>query len=225
MRLLLYVLFIFSLFSLKAQKHTLEFRVLNPAIHNGEFVDIVFKNNTKYNYCIVIDTLFYSSNQFSYDGNFHNPVVFLYDRKGKDIPIIREVNNHRFSYDSINLNRKKGNFLSKKSDTLLVDENVMYSNLFKNGFVNTLNVFEIKSGKSLQLKIPFNLVIKYLKDDTHKYYEIDRSKKYEGQIVYLIKQEYIEKYISKEKIDSLEKKCFKFFTGRLVSNKVPLILK
>jgi len=65
------------------------------------------------------------------------------------------------------LNRKKGNFLSKKSDTLLVDENKMYSNLFKNGFVNTLTIYEIESGKSLQLKIPFNLVIKYLKNNLY----------------------------------------------------------
>nr|WP_315201014.1 hypothetical protein [uncultured Flavobacterium sp.] len=227
MRALLYVLFVFTVCSLKAQKHNLEFKILNTNIHDGEFVNIVFKNNTKYNYCFVIDTLFYSKDQFSYDGNFHNPIVFLCDNRGKNVPMILEIKDHGFHNDSINLklNSKKGNFLSKKSDTLLVDENKMYSNLFKNGFVNTLTIFEIESGKSLQLKIPFNLVIKYLKNNIHKYYEIDRLKQYKGQMVYLINREYIEKYISKEKINALEKKGFKFFTGSLASNKVPLILK
>ena len=225
MRALLYVLFVFNVISLKAQKSNLEFKLLNPTIKDGEFVHIVFKNSTKYNYCFIIDTLFYGKDQFSYDRNFHNPVVFLYDNKGSEIPIIMEIKDSGFHNYSINLNSKNGNFLTKKSDTLLVDESKMYAKLFKNGFVNTLTIYKVESGKSLQLKIPFNLVIKYLKDNTHKYYEIDKSKKYKGRIEYLIKREYIEKYIPKGKIDSLEKKGYKFFTGKIVSNKAPLILK
>ncbi len=130
-----------------------------------------------------------------------------------------EIKDSDFHNDSINLNSKKGNFLAKKSDTLLLDENKMYSKLFKNGFVNTLTIYKVESGKSLQLRIPFNLVIKYLKDNTHQYYELNRSKKHKAQVEYLIKRDYIEKYIPKGKKD------YKFFTGKIISNKVPLILK
>lgn len=225
MRVLLFVLLVFSVFSLKAQKYNLECEILNTSLHDGEFVNIVFKNNTKYKHCVIIDTLFYSKNKFSYDGNFHNPVLFLYNKKGIEVPIIREVKNSGFQYDSINLINEKGSFLIKKADTLLIDENKMYSELNKNGFINTLTIYKIESGKSLQLRIPFNLIVKYLKDNVHEYYKMDKSKKYYGQIEYLIRQEYIEKYISKEKIDLLKKTGYKIFTGKLVSNKVPFIIE
>ena len=37
-------------------------------------------------------------------------------------------------------------------------------------------------------------------------------------------EEYIDKYIPQQMIDSLKNKGYKFFTGKLVSNKVPLVL-
>lgn len=225
MRVLLFVLLVFSVLSLKAQKYNLECKILNTSLRDGEFVDVVFKNNSKYKYCVIIDTLFYSKSKFSYDGNFHNPILFLYSKKGIEVPIIMEVKDSGFQYDSINFISEKGSFLRKKADTLLIDENKMYSKLNKNGFVNTLTIYKIESGKSLQLRIPFNLVVKYLKNNLHEYYEMDKAKKYNGRIEYLIKQEYIEKYIPKEKIDLLKKTGYKIFTGKLISNKVPLIIE
>ncbi len=215
-------LFLFGLV-INAQNQ-LKLEILNSYIKDGEFVDIELKNNTKDSYCFIVDTLFYSKDRFTYDGNFHNPIVFLWDNHGKEIPIIKEVKNHGYTNDSIHLLNKEGtNFLSKKSDTLIVDEFKMYYNVYKNGFVSTLNIYKIEPGKSLQLKIPFNLVVKYLKDNVHEYYKINKTKKYKGRIEYLIQRKYIEKYISKKTIDSLENKGYKFFTGKLCSNKVPLI--
>ncbi len=207
-------------------QNKLKLEILNSNIKDGEFVDIKLKNNTKDKYCFILDTLFYSRDRFSYEQNFHNPIVFLWDNQGKEIPLVTEVKDHGHTNDSIHLlNKKGGNFLSKKSDTLIVNEYKMYYNVFKNGFVNTLNIYKIEPGKSLQLKIPFNLVVKYLKDNTHEYYELDKTKKNKGGIEYLIQREYIDKNLSKETIYLLEKKGYKFFTGNLSSNKVPLILK
>lgn len=224
MKILLYNL-IALFFLINGRNSDLELKMLNSKLHNGDSVLIEFKNNSKYNYCFIIDTNFYSRDVYYNRGKFQNPRVILYDNANNMIGVNVEIKDSGFYNDSINLNNKKTNFLSKKSDTLIVDELKMYSDLHKKGFVNTLNVYKIKSGKSLRLKIPFNLVVKYLKDNVHEYYEIDKSKKYKGRIEYLIKREYIEKYISKDKIDSLEKKGYKFFTGKLVSNKVPLTLK
>lgn len=222
----LFSLTLFLLVLLVNAQNKLKLEILNSYIKDGEFVDIKLKNNTKDKYCFIVDTLFYSRDRFSYDGNFHNPIVFLWDNQGKEIPIVTEVKDHGPTNDSIHLlNKKGGNFLSKKSDTLIVNEFQMYYNVFKNGFVSTLNIYKIEPGKSFQLKIPFNLVVKYLKDNIHEYYEIDKTKKYKGRIEYLIQREYIDKYISKETVYFLENKGYKFFTGKLSSNKLPLILK
>lgn len=222
----LFSLTLFLLVLLVNAQNKLKLEILNLYIKDGEFVDIKLKNNTKDKYCFIIDTLFYSRDRFSYDGNFHNPIVFLWDDQGKEIPIVTEVKDHGTTNDLIHLlNKKGGNFLSKKSDTLIVNEFQMYYSVFKNGFVSTLNIYKMEPGKSLQLKIPFNLVVKYVKDNTHEYYEIDKTKKYKGSVEYLIQREYIEKYIPKEKVDSLKKKGYKFFTGKLSSKKMPLILQ
>ncbi|MCG9791983.1 hypothetical protein [Flavobacterium algicola] len=202
-----------------------ELHILNSNISSGSCVLIEFKNNSRYNYCFVVDTNYYSRDFYPNRINFRNPKIFLYDISGNMTGMNVEIKDHISINDSIIRDHNKINSLSRKGDTLLVNEFKLYSDLNKNGFVNTLMIYTVKPKQSLKLKVPFNLVTKYIKDGVHEYYEVDSSKKYKARIEYMIKREYIEKYIPKEKINSLEKKGCKFFTGKLVSNKVPLILK
>lgn len=220
-----FIFMIFCQIILNDKNQKINIKILNSELEDGQDVNIEINNNSKFNYCFVIDTSFYIQNRLSYDGNFDNFSISLCeDSTGKKISSSKEVNNHGSFNDSI-FNQREKSLIKKKNDTLLIDEHIYYRNLYKTGFVNTLYVYKIESGKSLKLKIPFNLVIKYMNQGVHQYYEIDRSKKYKAQIEYLIKREYIEKYILKSKIDSLEKNGYKFFTGKIISNKIPLVLK
>lgn len=219
------MLILFCQFTLTVNAQKINLKLLSSKLENGQYVNIEIKNDSNFDYCFVIDTSFYIQNRLSYDGNFDNFSISLCEvGKGKKISSSKEVNNHR-NFNDYSINQTKKEAIEKKNDTLLIDERIFYKNLYKNGFVNTVKIYKIKHGKSLRLKIPFNLVIEYLNQGVFQYYKIDKSKKYKAQVDYLIKREYIEKYIPKEKIDSLEKKGCEFFTGRLVSNKVPLILK
>ncbi|MDX6188024.1 hypothetical protein SGQ83_01565 [Flavobacterium sp. Fl-318] len=199
--------------------------ILDSKLEDGQFVNVKIKNNSKLNYCFVIDTSFYTRNRLSYDGNFENFSIYLY-KNGieKKIPASKEVTNHIKFKDSI-VDKRKGKAIEKKNDTLIVDEYFLYKSLYKNGFVRTLSVIKVKSGKSIYLRIPFNLVIKYLNQGVNQYYNIDRTKKYSVGIEYMIKQEYIDKYIHKKEKNSFENEGYTFFIGSLVSNNVSLVLK
>jgi hypothetical protein len=71
--------------------------------------------------------------------------------------------------------------------------------------------------------MPFNLV-KDIDEETTIYYKLNDNEKYKCEIEYSIKKDFISKRFSNRVIDSVKKKGYKFFTGKLVSNKVPLIL-
>jgi hypothetical protein len=91
----------------------------------------------------------------------------------------------------------------------------------KDGFLSTIL---IKKGTNYKMKIPFFLVVKYMIDKSHMYYDLDKKKKYRKKIFYAINREFIKKNLARNKIDSIEKKGIKIFIGKLVSNKVPLII-
>jgi hypothetical protein len=224
MKILLMLVLIFQ-YTLNLKAQNINLRILNSKLKDGETIDVEIKNNSRYNYCFVIDTLFYIQNRLSYDGNFDNFSIYLYDDNAKTkIASSKEVNYHRSFKDSAFYYRKK-NVFEKANDTLVIDERIFYKNLYKHGFINGLNIVEIKSGNSFYLKIPFNLVIYYLSQGVYQYYATNRTKSYKIAIEYMIKQEYIYKYISRKKIDSLNMKGYKLFTGTLKSNKVPLVIK
>ncbi|WP_296685643.1 hypothetical protein [Flavobacterium sp.] len=224
MKILLFNLItIFFLINGIDKNPNMEIKILNSNLKNGDTILIEFKNNTKYNYCFLIDANYYNRDVYFNRNKFQNPKVVLYDDSNRSFGVIWEIKDSGFHNDTIYFN--KNNFLSKRSDTLIVNEFNLYSKLYKKGrFNNTLTFYKVRAGKSFKLKIPFHLVVEYLKDNVHSYYEIDKSKKYKGRIEYFIKQNYINKYVSKHKIDSIENQGYKIFTGSLKSNKVPLLL-
>ncbi|KIA99730.1 hypothetical protein OA88_19485 [Flavobacterium sp. JRM] len=226
-KLFLLIIFLFCLpiySQVKPQSH-LNFKILNTIVKDGEMITFQISNNSNIAYCFVIDTNYYSRDFYPNRINFKNPKIVLYDNDGNIRGMNVQIKDHISINDSIKKDTNETTFLSRKGDTLLIDEFKLYSDLYKNGFVSTLMIYTVKPKQSLKLRIPFNLVTKYLKDGVHEYYEIDNSKKYNARIEYMIKREYIEKYISKKTIESLENKGYKFFIGNLKSNNVPLKLK
>jgi hypothetical protein len=211
---------IFITYTFYGQNHKLICVLNEKSIKNNMFVEVEFKNHTKINYCLVIDTL-YLINRFAQEKSFQSPFLFLENKKRKNIDTFT-IKQTCAMIDTI-FNQKDLFRTKQVGDTLLVNKRVILKNLFKNGYKSSLNIFKIKAKSSLKLKIPFNLFLKYIEDGELKYYDINTKEKYFGRVKYMIKSEYIEKYIPQQKIDSLNNKGYKFFTGKLISNKVPLI--
>ena len=113
MKILLYNL-VALFFLINGRNSDLELKMLNSKLHNGDSVLIEFKNNSKYNYCFIIDTNFYSRDVYYNRGKFQNPRVILYDNANNMIGVNVEIKDSGFYNDSINLNNKKTNFLIKK---------------------------------------------------------------------------------------------------------------
>lgn len=219
-----FLFFIFISFFL-INNENLNLKVLNSNLVSGDSVDLMIKNNSDYTYCFVIDTNFYSRNTFINNDIFQNPTIVLYNKLGVKIKKNIQLKSSRYKLDSINVKNNFNDFLLNKGDTLFVDEFKMYSNLYKKGFVNTLAVFNIAPKQSIKIKVPFNLVTQYKKDNIKEYYDINRMDDYKARIEYFITRDFVEKSISKARIDSIESRGIKIFTGKLVSNKISLILK
>ena len=182
-------------------KPQLELYILDKSIKSGQPVNVILINKSKIDFCLVIDTLFDKSDE-NYDVRvFSNPTIWLQDLKGNEIPIIRTIYQYHLKIDTLILENK---------------------NIGRNS--NSMKFIIVKAGKSLKLKIPFNLTFKFLKDDSPVYYEINRSRKYNGRVYYRVSQNFINNNFHKNKIDSIKRKGYKFFIGNLESNKVPLII-
>ena len=204
MKAFMFVLLIFSLGYSQNVKKDFELIISDSYLKDSRLVNVKLKNNTKYNYCFVIDTT-YERSEPDFNQTIRNPKVILYD-----------------------LNKRKVDILSIKigPDDPPIDSLFDFTKIKEpKPWDSPVKVIYIKAKKSIYLKIPFDLVIRYKNLESSGIYQINRKKKYFGRIEYMIKQEYIDKYIPKEKIDSLKHKGHSFFTGRLISNKVPLILK
>ncbi|MFV8333287.1 hypothetical protein [Flavobacterium sp. GSP14] len=204
MKAIIFILSIFSFGYAQNVKKDFELVILDSYLKDSRLVNVELKNNTKFNYCFVIDTT-YEKSEPDFNPTICNPKVILYNLKNREVEV---------------LSIKMG------TDDPPIDSLLDFTKIkeFK-PWVSLAKVICIKAKKSIYLKIPFDLVIKYKNLESPGIYQINRKKKYFGRIEYMIKREYIEKYIPKEKIDSLERKGYKFFTGKIVSTKVPLILK
>lgn len=143
---------------------------------------------------------------------------FLFNCNNIDLPIIRDVRDFRSKKD-VNKNDFAQEF-NNRNDTLIVNESQSVTKKNK-----TLTFLTLKKGESLKIKIPFFLVVKYLKENVYQYYDINRKGKYKGNITYLINHDFITKNCSKKQIDSISRKGFDIFEGTLNSNKVPLIIE
>ncbi len=184
--------------------------ILSSEIKNGNFIFFEISNNTNYDYCFVMDTLFLNKEypQFYYLNAFYNPKIVLFENNGTRVSeFIKDESIPELS-------------INNSTIIDIVDKNS------KNKRTNSenLNLVIIKSHKKIKLKIPFELVTR-LNNESVSYYKLKKGVNYHGKIDYLIEQKFIDKRISIKKKDSVQRIGCRFFTGRLISNKVPLILK
>ena len=157
-----------------------------------------------------MDTLFLNKEypQFYYLNAFYNPKIVLFENNGTRVSeFIKDESIPELS-------------INNSTIIDIVDKNS------KNKRTNSenLNLVIIKSHKKIKLKIPFELVTR-LNNESVSYYKLKKGVNYHGKIDYLIEQKFIDKRISIKKKDSVQRIGCRFFTGRLISNKVPLILK
>lgn len=185
------------LFIQHAKPKKIEFLIIDKEIADKKNISVQLKNNSKFNYCFLIDTINYERNLQKFIPTFYNPEIKLFDSKDAELETII-----------------KGAFDGTIGD---------YSNENKK-FINPHLIF-LKAGNTLNLKIPFNVISNYKYDGFNpNFYRIDKSKQYYGRIIYLLKTKYIKSILSKKRIDSITKKGYSFFTGELQSNKVPFII-
>lgn len=183
--------------NISMSQKNLEIKILNNEIENGKIHKVLLINNSKQKFCFLIDTINYERNLQKYIPTFHNPEILLRELQDIELPTF-----------------KRGAFDGTIGD---------YSNTTKK-YIKPQLIF-LKAGKILNLKIPFNVISNYKYDGLNpNFYKIDKSKKYFGIIKYIIKTKYIKSILSKKLLDSVIKKGYKFFTGELLSNKVPFII-
>lgn len=209
-KILLILLLITILSFTNYTKPNFTLKILSSEIKNGNFIFFEISNNTNYDYCFVMDTLFLNKEypQFYYLNAFYNPKIVLFENNGTRVSeFIKDESIPELS-------------INNSTIIDIVDKNS------KNKRTNSenLNLVIIKSHKKIKLKIPFELVTR-LNNESVSYYKLKKGVNYHGKIDYLIEQKFIDKRISIKKKDSVQRIGCRFFTGRLISNKVPLILK
>lgn len=188
-------------------KSDIRLSIINTNIRDNEKITFQIKNNSKINYCFIIDTIFpiRSNDYYHYLNAFINPKLTIYDSQNKINSIwIKDISYDENSQNNTNLNNYGHNQKYVKEDKL--------------------SLIFVKANTSVKLNMPFNLVVRENKE-TIIYYKLNDNEKYKCEIEYSIKKEFINKRISSRVMDSIKKKGYKFFIGKIVSNKVPLILK
>lgn len=205
-KIFLFLLIIFFNFT-KYDKSDISLLILNANVRDDEKITFQIKNNSKNDYCFIMDTVFpeRSNDYYYYLNTFINPKLVIYDSQDKI--------NSRWVKDSHYYENSEKN--TKFND---------YEHNKRHVGDDKLSLIFVKANTSVKLNMPFNLFIRE-NSETLVYYKLDNNKIYKCEIKYFIMKEFIGKRISSTVIDSVEKKGYKFFTGKLISNKVPLILK
>lgn len=207
----IFCLILISLLSFtKYKEPNFSLKILSSKIKDGKNIIVELKNNTKYNYCFVMDTLFpyIEYPHYYYLDAFYNPKIVLYDNSNNKVfELIKDESIPEFSVNDSVISVNKNN-----SDEIIKTNR------------ENFNFIMVKSHSAIQLKIPFKIITR-LNHGSFSYYKLEKGEDYYGKIDYLIKQKFIDKRISVKSRDSIHKIGYKFFTGKLVSNKVPLILK
>lgn len=197
---LLIILFSFPEFN----KSVVTLRIINTKIRDNEKITFQIKNNSKINYCFVLDTVspIRSHDYYHNLSVFVNPKLIIYDSQNKVNSIwIKDVTFDQDALTKTNLNIYGDNQMSVKEDKFAL-------------------IF-VKANTSMVLNMPLNLIVRE-NDETIIYYKLNDNEKYKCKIEYSIKQEFIKNRISNSVMDSIKKKGYRFFTGKLASNKVSL---
>jgi hypothetical protein len=188
-------------------KPDIRLSILNTNIRDDEKITFQIENNSKNNYCFLMDTVFpiRSTDYFKDVCALINPKLTIYDSQNKTNSIwLKDVSYDENSQNSTNLNN--------------------YSHNQKHVKEPKLSLIFVKVNSSVKMKMPFHLVVRET-EEMIVYYKLNDSEKYKCQIEYSIEKEVITKRISSRVMDSIKKKDYTFFTGKIVSNKVPLIFK
>jgi hypothetical protein len=188
-------------------KPDIRLSILNTNIRDDEKITFQIENNSKNNYCFLMDTVFpiRSTDYFKDVYALINPKLTIYDSQNKTNSIwLKDVSYDENSQNSTNLNN--------------------YSHNQKHVKEPKLSLIFVKVNSSVKMKMPFHLVVRET-EEMIVYYKLNDSEKYKCQIEYSIEKEVITKRISSRVMDSIKKKDYTFFTGKIVSNKVPLIFK
>jgi hypothetical protein len=188
-------------------KPDIRLSILNTNIRDDEKITFQIENNSKNNYCFLMDTVFpiRSTDYFKDVYALINPKLTIYDSQNKTNSIwLKDVSYDENSQNSTNLNN--------------------YSHNQKHVKEPKLSLIFVKVNSSVKMKMPFHLVVRET-EEMIVYYKLNDSEKYKCQIEYSIEKEVITKRISSRVMDSIKKKDYTFFTGKIVSNKVPLICK
>lgn len=201
---LLIVFFSFPEFN----KSDIRLRIINKKLKDNEKITFQIKNNSSINYCFIIDTVFpiRSKDYYNYLKAFINPKLTIYDSQNKinsiwikDIDISynensqKNTNSNKFGYDQ--------KFLKE----------------------NKLSLIFVKAKTTVNLNMPFNLLVRDSKESI-VYYKINNNEKYKCEIEYSINKEFVNKKIPIRVTDSIKNKGYRFFIGSLKSNRVPLFL-
>lgn len=203
---LLASLIIFFSFT-KYNKPDIRLCILNTNIRDDEKITFQIENNSKNNYCFIMDTVFpIRSADYFHDLNaLINPKLTIYDSQNKTNSIwLKDVSYDENSQNNTNLNNYGRNKKSVKEAKL--------------------SLIFVKANSSVKMKMPFHLVVRET-EEMIVYYKLNDSEKYKCQIEYSIKKDFIDKRISSRVMDSIKKKDYRFFIGKIFSNKVPLIFK
>jgi len=197
-------LIFFTLSNCVAQSNV-ELKIIDSKIENDNWATVELINNSKFDYCFVMDTIrFWRDEPFAQSDFFLNPDVVLYDMKSKR-KVTEMISVSTSQFDDKSISHDNNCVLSVKPQLI-----------------------KLKKHNKLKLKIPFNLIKKSIlfKDENlYSYYKINKNNQYNGRIEYMVTNNFIKKYFKKNVLDSLSVKGYKLFTGKLLSNKVPLILK
>ena len=92
----------------------------------------------------------------------------------------------------------------------------------------TKDILTLKSKQKIKLSIPFRMKVNISEDCQYRYVTdtIDLNKQYYVNASYRIDNEYFKKYaLPKTVKDSLEQMGYELYESKIISNKVPLILK
>lgn len=168
-------------------------------------------NNSSSNYYITMDTN-RTYNYSAFNDKLNNSIILrpsVYNN-GKLIALKSEG----FVRKTIGIDKYKMECIS---------EEVKKSDKFYKDYVMMKNAIVVKSKSSKYMEIPFLLNFKTCYYTYN--YDIEKGEKYELQLEYQMSKETTEKWISKSKVDSLNKLSYAPYYKKIISNKIFLILK
>ena len=194
-------------------KGQITMRILNKSLKNNEMVNVLISNKSAIDYCLVIDNLFYLSNQSYIGTGFNNLQAVIIDKKNICVDKVREIK----EYDRKSI-PVQNNFQTFENDTLKVFVSAISGS-------KLLKLLKIGAKSSVVVKVPFNLVLIDMIKGEREWYDIKKQQKYVGQTFYSINSKFIKNNFVVAKLDSLANKKMKIYTGTIFSNKVPLIIK